>query len=91
MDFVGKAFSKETVVLDDNTFTDCTFEDVVLEYSGGVFHMSGCSLKNFRFHLDGNLARGLGAMHQLAKLAGPKEVKKLVDFVSGVLRNGMRQ
>src|SRR5438552_2191682 len=45
MDFKNQAFTDQTVNLDDNTFTDCTFTRCTLIYEGsaGVV-MTGCEI-----------------------------------------------
>ena len=66
MDYVDRVFDNgETVVLDDNSFTNCTFRDAVLNYAGRSLQMSNCNFERFSMQFGGDLANGLFALHQL--------------------------
>jgi hypothetical protein len=65
MEFVDQKFEGVTVELDGNTYTRCTFVDVVFHYSGGPLNMEGCGMDRFSFRFDGDLARGLWSLWQL--------------------------
>ena len=65
MDYKDELFEGVTVDLDGNSYTDCTFKDVLFRYSGGDLEMSNVGIDRFRFQFGGDLARGLFALHQL--------------------------
>jgi hypothetical protein len=65
MEHIGQRFENTTVVLDGNSFRDCSFRDVVFRYGGGELVMSRCEMDRFSFQFDGNLAQGLFALYQL--------------------------
>ena len=66
MDYVNQVFDNgETVVLDENSFTGCTFRNAVLRYGGGTLHMADCQFIQFSMQFDGALANGLYALYQL--------------------------
>ena len=65
MDFVDKKFEGETVELDGNSFENCTFADVIFQYSGGDLTIRNCGFSSFRFQFGGDLANGLFALYQL--------------------------
>ena len=65
MDYKDELFKGVTVDLDGNSYTDCTFKDVVFRYAGGPLEMSNVGIDRFRFQFGGNLAQGLYALHQL--------------------------
>lgn len=65
MEFEGKTFEGETVSLDGNTYRDCTFGNVLFQYSGGPLTMSNCEMNNFSFQFGGDLAQGLFNLFQL--------------------------
>ena len=65
MDFVDKRFEDETVELDGNSFENCTFVDVVFQYSGGDLTIKNCGFNRFSFQFGGDLANGLYALYQL--------------------------
>jgi hypothetical protein len=64
VDYVGQRFEGE-VVLDGNTYRDCTFENVQLVYGGGELTMDSCNMDRFSWRFTGNLANGLYALYQL--------------------------
>ena len=65
MEFVERAFSNETVVLDDNVFRDCSFMDVLFEYDGKGVEMANCSMDRISFKFGGDMATGLFTLYQL--------------------------
>jgi len=65
MEFENELFEGGTVELDGNTYTSCTFRNVVFKYAGTGVTMSNCSLESFSFQFDGDLARGLFTLYQL--------------------------
>ena len=65
MDHVNQTFEAETVTLDGNSYTDCTFRNVTFVYAGGPLEMSNCAMDRFSFRFDGDLARGLFTLYQL--------------------------
>lgn len=86
MDFVGETFRRCEVDIDGNSFTECRFEDVTLNYGGGQMRLIGCVFDGVQIRLTGDLANGLDALRQLHHDWGPKMVKKLVDDISAMLR-----
>ena len=65
MEYVDKTFEGETVVLDGNSYKNCTFLDVTFEYSGGDLVIENCGMDRFRFQFGGALSTGLFALYQL--------------------------
>ncbi len=86
MEHVGETFRSCRVRLDGQTYVECTFDDVVFEYAGGKVSLDRNTITNCRVDLDGDLARGIEFMRIWAHTEGPKGVKKLVDWITGVLR-----
>ena len=64
-EFVDREFKNETVVLDGNVFRNCSFRDVVFQFSGKGVEMSNCNMDRFSFQFGGDLAAGLFTLHQL--------------------------
>jgi hypothetical protein len=65
VDYVDQSFEGVTVELDGNSFENCTFRDVVFQYSGGDLVMKNCNMDRFSFQFGGPLANGLYALYQL--------------------------
>jgi hypothetical protein len=66
MHYENETFASGTVVvLDNNSFTGCVFNDVVLDYSGGPVEMERCSIQRFSLQFGGDLAQGLSILYQL--------------------------
>ena len=65
MEYFDRRFEGETVSLDGNSYTNCTFRDVILVFGGGDLHMTNCDIDRFRFQFEGQLANGLHAIYQL--------------------------
>jgi hypothetical protein len=65
VDYVDQSFEGVTVELDGNSFENCTFRDVVFQFSGGELVMKNCNMDRFRFQFGGALANGLFALYQL--------------------------
>ena len=74
MDYKDQTFENTTVQLDDNTFEKCSFNNVVLQYSGGSLTMSSCDFDRFSFQFGGNLANGLYALYQLFGTEGMLQI-----------------
>jgi hypothetical protein len=67
---VDQTFESVTIQLDGNSFENCTFRDVIFQYSGGDLKMKNCSMDRFRFEFGGELSNGLFALYQLFGLEG---------------------
>lgn len=65
MDYKDQVFDSVEVVLDGNSFEDCTFTNVIFRFGGGNLVMKNCAMDRFRFQFDGALSNGLYAMYQL--------------------------
>jgi hypothetical protein len=65
MDYDNQRFEGTEVVLDGNTYRDCSFENVIFVYSGGPVEMSNVRMDRFSFRFDGDLAQGLFTLYQL--------------------------
>ena len=65
MEFDGVTFEGDPVSIDGNTYRNCTFSNVVLQYAGGPVEMSDCTLDKFSFQFGGDLAQGLFTLFQL--------------------------
>jgi hypothetical protein len=84
MDYVDRTFEGVTVPLDGNSYTNCTFRDVVLVFGGGDLHMANCDIDRFRFQFEGQLANGLHAIYQLFGTEGLiKIIRGFVDPAPG--------
>lgn len=63
----GRTYEKKTVLLDGNEYTDCTFIDCRLVYSGsGKVGLSGCRLVNSTFHFEGAAGNAMAFLNALA-------------------------
>jgi len=65
MHYENRVFERETVKLDGNSFTRCTFREAVVVYSGGELTMANCAFESFSIKVEGDFARGLDNLHQL--------------------------
>jgi hypothetical protein len=65
VDYKDQTFEDTTVELDGNSFENCSFNRVVLHYSGGELVMKNCNFDRFSFQFGGALANGLFALYQL--------------------------
>lgn len=65
MHYENRVFERETVKLDGNSFTRCTFREAVIVYGGGELTMANCAFESFSIKVEGDLARGLDNLHQL--------------------------
>jgi hypothetical protein len=65
VDYKGHTFENQEVILDGNSFEDCTFRNVVFNFGGGDLVMKNCGMDRFSFRFSGALANGLFALHQL--------------------------
>lgn len=63
-EYVGRTFEGE-VILDGNSYRDCTFENVQFVYGGGELNMDNCRMDRFSWRFTGHLANGLYALYQL--------------------------
>jgi hypothetical protein len=63
--YSNQSFVGVPVELDGNVFENCTFRDVVFQYSGGDLDMTNCNMDRFSFRFGGALATGLHALYQL--------------------------
>ena len=82
MDYKGQTFENEDVILDGNSFENCTFRNVVFNYGGGHLVMKNCGMDRFSFRFSGDLANGLFALYQLFGTEG------LVQIIRGFLEPG---
>ena len=64
MDFVDQSFEGE-VVLDGNSYRNCTFRRVQFVYGGGELQIQNCNMDEFSWRFTGDLANGLYALYQL--------------------------
>jgi hypothetical protein len=65
MEYVNQTFKSTTVSLDGNSYTGCSFRDVIFVYAGGPLEMENCAMDRFSFQFDGDLSRGLFTLYQL--------------------------
>jgi hypothetical protein len=65
MEFANQTFGGEEVVLDGNSFRNCTFRGATLVFGGGPLLMSECAIESVSFRFTGDFANGLFALHQL--------------------------
>ncbi|WP_213982465.1 hypothetical protein [Sphingomonas sp. dw_22] len=65
MEYTNQHFEGVTVALDGNTYRNCSFLNVVFQYSGGPLEMSDCGMDRFSFQFGGDLAQGLFTLYQL--------------------------
>lgn len=74
MEHFDEIFEDVPVELDGKTFKNCTFRNVVFDYSGGDLHMEQCRIESFRFRFGGPLATGLYALYQLFGTEGMLQI-----------------
>ncbi len=74
MVYENEHFEGVTVTLDGNSYSNCRFYNVRLQYSGGPVDMAECSLDRFSFQFGGDLAQGLSTLHQLFGTEGMLQV-----------------
>jgi hypothetical protein len=64
VDYADQSFEGE-VILDGNTYRNCTFENVRFVYGGGSLQIENCRMDRFSWQFTGDLANGLYALYQL--------------------------
>jgi hypothetical protein len=74
MIYENENFENVTVTLDGNTYRQCSFKEVQLEYSGGPVEMADCRLDRFSFAFGGDLSRGLFTLYQLFGTEGMLQI-----------------
>ena len=82
MEYKDQLFENVDVPLDGNSFENCTFRNVVFNFSGGDVIMKNCGMDRFSFRFGGNLANGLFALYQLFGTEG------LLQIIRGFLEPG---
>jgi hypothetical protein len=65
MEFADRTFDGDEIVLDGNSYRNCTFRNVTFVFGGGQLTMSDCNIDSFAFRFTGDLANGLFALYQL--------------------------
>jgi hypothetical protein len=65
MEFVHRIFEGGDIVLDGNSYRNCTFRKVRFVYGGGSLKMDDCQMDEFSWQFTGELANGLFALYQL--------------------------
>lgn len=74
MEYDNQRFTNAEIVLDGNTFRNCTFNEVVFVYSGGPVVMADCGIERFSMKFDGDLAQGLFTLYQLFGTEGMLQI-----------------
>jgi len=73
-DHDGETFEGGSVHIDNKSFRNCTFNNVVFQYAGGPVEMVGSSMNNFSFQFGGDLAQGLFTLFQLFGTEGMLQI-----------------
>ncbi|MEP9357728.1 hypothetical protein [Sphingomonas sp. KR3-1] len=74
MVYENEHFDGVTVTLDGNTYRNCRFTNVQLEYSGGPVDMADCRLDRFSVAFGGDLSQGLSTLYQLFGTEGMLQI-----------------
>ncbi|MBQ1497410.1 MAG: hypothetical protein IIZ38_03770 [Sphingomonas sp.] len=74
MEYDKQRFENAEVVLDGNVFRNCSFNEVILVYSGGPVEMADCSIERFSMKFGGDLAQGLFTLYQLFGTEGMLQI-----------------
>lgn len=83
MNIENRSFQDEQVVLDGNTYTNCTFRRCVMVYSAtSEMSLTNCRLEGVEWAFDGPAARVLSFLH--ATYQGGRDGE---EFVRAIFRN----
>ena len=86
MDYNGRTFTNEAVTLDDNSFQNCVFNNVIFDYDGGRTSVTGSVISNYKLRLGPTLLGGLEFLRLFTHQFGPADVDAIVAIVTGILR-----
>lgn len=79
----GGKFSKTRVELDDNGYTDCTFDECKIVFlANGLIHLNGCSFNKCSYHFEGAAGSTLKVMAALYKLS-PELMEEAFNNIRG--------
>ncbi|HEX8450770.1 MAG TPA: hypothetical protein VF647_01670 [Longimicrobium sp.] len=83
MNIENQAFQDERVVLDGNSYTNCTFRRCVLVYSATAeMSLTNCNFEMVEWEFDGPAARVLSFLHATYQNGRDGE-----EFVRAIFRN----
>ena len=79
----GGTFSRTRVDLDDNRYTDCTFNECEIVYSAkSPIHLDGCRFNKCSYRFEGAAGATLKMMAALYKLS-PELMEQTFDNIRG--------
>ena len=91
VDYVDQTFEDTVVELDGNNFENCTFRNVIFQFSGGDLVMKNCDIDRFSFQFGGALANGLYAiqppMDDPMRITGPRATSSSISVASSIQRS----
>lgn len=80
MRFEKQTFENETITLDGNEFSECTFVNCKFHYSGGDFNIDRIRFNSLEFTVEGPAARTVLLLRSLwANEVGQRAVKGLLE------------
>jgi hypothetical protein len=83
----GKTFLNERIDIEEHQFSDCTFQNCIIEFKGeGEPHLDGCFFPECGLYLKG---RALYVVAMLSALRGTSpSMEKAVDQLLDKIRSG---
>jgi hypothetical protein len=80
-------FNRETVALDGESFSDCTFQDCRMVYSGGKTpSFEACRFDDCEWKFDDAAARTLAQLKLIWSLGGKAQVHAMIKEITGAAR-----
>jgi hypothetical protein len=78
-------FNHETVVLDGESFSDCTFQDCRMVYSGGELpHFDHCRFDECDWKFEGAAGRTLAQLKVVWGVGGKGPIQALIKEITAV-------
>ncbi|HUJ14627.1 MAG TPA: hypothetical protein VL284_12645 [Thermoanaerobaculia bacterium] len=68
---IGKSFNKQTVVMDDRNYVNCTFTECEIVYSGGDFSWVTSLFENCKVTVTGHAGKTMAFLHHIGILPKP--------------------
>ena len=84
MDHNNQTFENVRVVADGDSFTDCTFRNVIIEFAGGTTGFTRCGFEEEKWEFGGDLGLGLVTLARLYA----NDPDRILVAIEGLIRSG---